>query len=147
LSRRGRGEGSIRERADGRWEAIIDLGRANGKRKRLSLYAATRREVAKALNQRLSDRRNGLPVAIGRQTVGQFFDDWLERTVRPTARPRSYESFVTIVRKHLGPSIGHIQLASLTPQNVQEMMRQKRSAGLSPQTVAQMRTVLRSALN
>jgi integrase len=101
LSRRGRGEGSIRERADGRWEAIIDLGRVDGKRKRLSIYAATRREVSVELNKRLSDRRNGLPVAMERQTMGQFLDHWLEDTVKPTARPRSYESFGTIIRKHL----------------------------------------------
>jgi integrase len=147
LSRRGRGEGSIRERADGRWEAIIDLGRIDGKRKRLSIYAATRREVSVALNKRLSDRRNGLPVAIERQTVGSFLQTWLEDTIKPTARPRSYESFGTIIRKHLGPSIGHIQLAALTPQDVQLMMKQKSDAGFSPQTVAQIRTVLRSALN
>jgi integrase len=147
LSRRGRGEGSIQERTDGRWEAIIDLGRVNGKRKRLSLYAATRREVSVALNKRLSDRRNGLPVATERQTVGQFLDNWLENTVRPTARPRSYESFGTIVRKHLKPVIGHIQLAALSPQDVQQMMKRKSDEGFSPQTVAQTRTVLRSALN
>jgi integrase len=111
------------------------------------MYAATRKEVANALNQRLSDRRNGQPVAMERQTVGQFLDHWLEDTVRPTARPRSYESFGTIVKKHIGPSIGNIQLSSLTPQDVQRMMKEKSEDGFSPQTVAQMRTVLRSALN
>jgi hypothetical protein len=132
LTRRERGEGTIRERADGRWEAIIDLGRVDGKRKRQSIYAATRKEVATALNQRLSDRRNGLSVATGHQTVGQFLDRWLEDTVRSTAKPRSYESFGTIIRKHLRGAIGDIKLSDLTPQDVERMMKEKSAEGFSP---------------
>ena len=48
--RRGHGEGSIHLRPDGRWCAIVDLGRdANGKRKRKYVYAKTRKEVADQL--------------------------------------------------------------------------------------------------
>ena len=40
--RRGKGEGSIRQRADGRWEVRIDLGRGvDGKRRQKSVFAAT----------------------------------------------------------------------------------------------------------
>ena len=48
--RRGHGEGSIHLRPDGRWCAIVDLGRdANGKRKRKYIYGKTRKEVADQL--------------------------------------------------------------------------------------------------
>ena len=43
---RGKGEGTIRQRADGRWEARIDLGRGlDGKRRRKSVFAATQADV------------------------------------------------------------------------------------------------------
>jgi integrase len=57
--RRGHGEGSIRKRADGRWEATIDLGFDDGKRKRLSVYARTRREVVDKLDELRGQRSQG----------------------------------------------------------------------------------------
>ena len=37
-ARRGQGEGSVFQRADGRWVAKLDLGWENGKRKRKEFY-------------------------------------------------------------------------------------------------------------
>ncbi len=45
VGRRGHGDGGIRRRADGRWEATIDLGWVNGKRarkQRLQLLVCSR---------------------------------------------------------------------------------------------------------
>ncbi len=44
--RRGHGQGSIRERQDGRWEVRMDAGRgADGKRRRKSAFAPTQGEA------------------------------------------------------------------------------------------------------
>jgi hypothetical protein len=45
MKRRGHGEGTIRQRRDGRWEATISLGFEGGKRKRKSYYGNTQAEV------------------------------------------------------------------------------------------------------
>ena len=39
------GEGSVYQRADGRWSAQLDMGWRNGKRQRKLIYGPTRREV------------------------------------------------------------------------------------------------------
>lgn len=44
--RRGRGEGSITHRPDGRWMARVDLGVQDGKRRYKALYGKTRKDVA-----------------------------------------------------------------------------------------------------
>jgi len=49
--RRGGGEGTIPKRRDGHWEARVDLGWENGKRKRKSFYGETRAEVATKLTE------------------------------------------------------------------------------------------------
>lgn len=54
--RRGSGEGAIHKRADGRWEARIDLGWVDGKRKRKSVYGTTHREVTEKLRRLQNDR-------------------------------------------------------------------------------------------
>jgi hypothetical protein len=47
--RRGRNEGSVFQRADGRWCAQLDLGWRNGKRVRKFLYANTAADVQEQL--------------------------------------------------------------------------------------------------
>ena len=45
MAKRGNNEGSIYKREDGRWAATINLGWQDGKRRRKTFYAKTRREV------------------------------------------------------------------------------------------------------
>lgn len=148
---RGHNEGTITRRQDGTWEAKVSLGYQIGtdgkpKRVRKSFYGKTRKDVSTKLTKALEDHRQGLPVAVERQTVGQFLDRWLADVVKPSVRPKTYHSYAQLVRLHLIPALGHHQLATLAPQHVQRMMNDKLAAGLSPRTVQYLRAVLRRAL-
>ena len=140
--RRGHGEGTIKQRADGLWEARISLD--GGKRK--SLYGKTRKEAQDKLRTAFRDLDAGVDLSAGRQTVGQFLDRWLADVVKPTVRPKTHHSYAQLVRLHLKPALGHHQLGKLTPQHVQAMMSAKSSSGLSPRTVQYIRAVLRRSL-
>lgn len=140
--RRGHGEGSISQRADGLWMARVSL--PNGKRK--ALYGKTRKEAQDKLRAALRDLDAGLDLSAGRQTVGQFLERWLEDVAKPGLRPKTFQSYAQLVRLYLKPDLGHHQLAKLTPQHVQAMMTAKTAAGLSPRTVQYIRAVLRRAL-
>ena len=59
MRRRGRGEGSIVQRADGRWMGRVDLGWHNGKRRSKAIYGRTRRAVADALRDALKAAQSG----------------------------------------------------------------------------------------
>jgi integrase len=50
------------------------------------------------------------------------------------------------VRLHLVPTLGRLSLAELRPDHVDELLRAKLAAGLSPRTVSYIRAVLRRAL-
>lgn len=145
--RRGRGEGTIsRRKSDGRWVAIVGHGYNDaGKRIRQSVYGRTREEVVAKLAPALRARDDGLPVTPARLTVGSQLGGWLE-AVRPTVRPATFTSYEYIVRIHLAPTLGATRLVKLTPADVERMMGTKNAAGLSPRTIALMRTVLRMAL-
>jgi integrase len=145
--KRGQNEGSIFQRKDGRWCGVLNLGCENGRRKRKHFYGATAAAVQQELLKARSDRSQGLPVTVEHQTVAQYLDHWLEHTLKAKAKPRSYESFSTIARLHIKPSIGRIQLHKLAPQHIQKLLDEKSKNGLSPQTVTNIRTVLRSALS
>ena len=144
--RRITGEGSIAQRRDGRWQARIDLGWQDGRRVRKYFYGRTAEEAGNALLKARSDLKAGLPVHVEKQTVGQFLDRWLE-TVKPSVRPRTFQSYEILVKRHIVPELGRWKLDKLTPQHVQGALVRKSASGLSAQTVRHVRAILRIALN
>jgi integrase len=146
MTRRGANEGSIRKRKDGRWEARVLLTGPDGRRTRRSLLGRSRSDVRDRLNQALRTEAAGVPSPSERWTVGAFLGLWLRDSVRPAVRPATLRSYEGIVRVHLQPGLGAHDLARLTPQHVQAFLNAKSATGLSPRTVAYIRSVLRQAL-
>ncbi len=146
MGRRGRHEGSIYRRSDGRWAGAVTLDYQGGRRRRKQVYGRTRKEVRDQITKLLTDQQFGLPISTERQTVGQFLEHWLESSARPRLRPRTFAGYKTIVSQHLIPVLGKTQLRKLTPQHVQQMLIAKTNEGLAPRTVGGVRAVLRPAL-
>ena len=87
------------------------------------------------------------------QTVGTFLEDWLTNTASTSVRPSTFRGYQTIVRQYVVPRLGKVQLAKLSPQDVQrfqnELLRSRRSDGrglIASGTVANARRVLGRAL-
>ena len=60
-SKRANGEGTLRQRSDGRWECSIMVGfNDNGRRKYRSFYGETQKEVRAKLRNYQKDEENGL---------------------------------------------------------------------------------------
>jgi integrase len=146
VARRGPNEGTIRKRADGRWEARVLVTEPDGRRVRRSLLGRTRTQVRDKLRDALRDEATGRSMPSDRLTVAAFLHQWLEDTVRPSTRPSTYSSYASIVRLHLEPGLGHLPLARLSPQQVQAFLNAESRSGLSPRSVAMERAVLRGAL-
>ena len=147
MSRRGKNEGSIYQREDGRWVSVVSDGYKNGKRRRKSIYGATRKEVQEELTRALRSQQLGLPVESDRLTVGTWLKQWLKQQEPPATRPKSYEDYETHVRIHLMPAFENKPLTKLQPQDVREFMREKSEAGYGPKSVRHYRATLRAALN
>jgi len=147
MSTRGRNGGSIFQRQDGRWAAMIDLGWVDGKRSRKSYYGGTRRAVQEQLTKILPDTRRTLPTSTDEQSFGQHLTNWLEEVVKRTNRPSTYRSYEHLVRVHVQPALGSIALSKLTTQQVRSFLNQKQDSGLSSRTVQYLHAVLRKALN
>jgi integrase len=145
--RRGRGDGAVYQRTDGRWEGRVDLGWEDGRRRRKSVYGETQQEVQVKIRTLLADRDKGLPPADDRLTVGAFLDHWLEHTAKPKLRYSSHRGYEQIIRLHLKPKLGKKRLSRLTADHVEEFMNAKIEEGLSPRTVQYCHAVLRHALN
>jgi integrase len=144
--RRGAGEGSIYQRTDGSWCAIINLGFINGKRKRKCIYGKTRKDVAEKLKQLLHQQQQGVNIDPAKITVGDFLDRWLEESIKPYRRARTYRSYADTIRLHLKPRLGAYLLTKLTAGHVQGMINDLRATS-GARTTQYARAVLQRALN
>lgn len=142
--RRGRSEGSIYQRKDGRWAATVDLGIVDGKRARKSFYGATRKSVAGKLHDALGRKQRGALVRTNDAlTLATYLNRWLTSvSVRPKTR-RQYEQ---VARLYLIPALGSVRLARLEPDQVRGLMTSLEERGLSARTATLARDVLRIAL-
>lgn len=145
MARRGRGEGGITKRRDGRWMGQADLGWQDGKRRRKSLYGRTKSEVQAKLRETLHRKAHGMPPVPEQETVGTFLRRWLDLK-KEGVRQRTWTRYEQIVRAHLLPNLDRIRLAQLTPQDVAECLRRVKASG-SAYMARGARDVLRTALN
>jgi integrase len=142
MSRRANGEGSVRLRPDGRWEARY----ATEDGRRHSVFARTKLGAAQRLREDTTARDRGAHVASTRDTVEGFLQSWLEGA-RPSLRPMTFQSYESIIRTQLAPRLGHMQLSKLRPQHVQLMLTEMVGGGLSPKYVRNCHGVLHRALD
>jgi len=140
VGKRANGEGTIYQRKDGRWAALLTIRGT----KRKQFLGKTRAEVAAKMTEAQSDRQKGIPIVSSNQTVGQYLLAWLQ-SVKASVRPRTYESYDLNVRR-LSPLIGKKRLTSLTPAMIEGAYADLAETGLSKRSIVQTHTVLHNAL-
>ena len=141
---RGHGEGTIyRHKATGLWAASVSIPGA----KRRTVYcrkADNSRAAAKRLLVELLRQRDaGLDRPQPRLTVEALLFGWLADVIQ--VRPATERHYRMIAEGHLIPALGRVQIADLTPLQVQRYLNAK-GATHAPQTVRHHHAVLRNAL-
>jgi integrase len=120
MPRRGRNEGSIFRRQDGRWVGSVTLDPKGGRRQRRSFYGRTRAEVAGKLRQAQGKLDENLPLPPAKGTLEAHLKTWLSEKKR-TLRPDTYRRYNDLVRLYIVPQLGRIRLAKLTIEDVQAL--------------------------
>jgi integrase len=139
---RGRGEGSIYQRKDGRWVASIVLEDHSRK----YYYGQTRKEAHEKLKNAQHEYEQGILATGPQQTVKQYLEYWLEDVHKAKLRLGSYDAYRTILNRHLIPELGHIRLQKLTTQLVQSFYAKKQKQGYSASRVRAIHVVLHKSL-
>lgn len=137
--------GSIK-RSGNAWRGRVDLGvDKDGRRRVVSVTRPTKAEVEAELRRVLEEHRRGEHVDPSRLTFGQWLETWLAVVVEPNKRPRTAESYRSVVRHHLVPELGHLRLQALDAEDL-EAYYAKKAGALSSTTLAQHAAVIHSAL-
>ena len=145
--RRGRGQGAVFKRSDGRWAASITVGHtATGKRIRRTVYGKTSTEVQEKLGALQGERRAGRLPKADRQTVGIYLATWLESIEPPEIRATTHACYKSIIESQILPRLGTVGLQKLTALDIEDFFNSMKRAGCSPTRRHLAHAVLRVAL-
>jgi integrase len=143
--------GSIRKRYEDSWNIILDVGYQvdpdTGKQKRVQKWftvKGTKRDAERKLTELLHHLHCGEYGEPSRLTVGEWLIEWLETAIKPpNKRLRTYETYQSVIERHLKPALGHLRLQQLKPTDIK---RYYNDSALSSTTLEQHQTILHSAL-
>ena len=128
--RRPQGDGTIRKRSDGRWEARIIVGHKNdGSPMYKSAFAKTQKSALKQLHQLIDLYRDVDLTEDSRMTLGEWLDKWLDEYMIFTIRESTLDSYRAMVKNQVKPFIGGKQIASLTTADMQKFYNKIKKEG------------------
>jgi integrase len=143
--KRGNKEGSVYQRADGRWAGAITIGGGRTRQNRKQVYGRTREEVAGKLQELQHRARTKTLPSEGRLTVSTWAMRWLSEK-ELTVSPQTYADYDATVRNHIVPQLGSIKLANLKVTDVQRWLKYLSDEGMAPSTLKSRIVRLRSML-
>ena len=139
--------GSIRQRSAGSWELTVDLGRdVQGKRRRkYHTVRGTKAQARRRLRELLSVLDRGIDLPTEKILLRDWLDRYMADVVTPQRRQGTKELYQRLIRRHIAPAIGHVELVKLRPIDVQ-VFEAELAKTLAPGTVRLAHAVLSGAL-
>lgn len=132
---------SVTPTKDGRWRVRVYVKKG----KLIDRIARTESEAKQLEAELRTQVHKGEYVKPSKMTVEQFLYEWLEKSVKRTCKPRTYEAYEQTVRLHLVPEIGHLRLSALEPLHIEELLAKKYNE-MSPRSCSFLYGRLRRAL-
>ena len=157
--KRANGEGNLRKRSNGTWEARVTLGTdpKTGKLISKSVYARTQKECREKMKALLGidGGQAATPPAAPKEppkprpedviTVGQWLDTWLKEYLADV-KPNTALQYESVVRLHLKPAFGDVLLKDLRTPMIQKFYNKMRDDGVSPKYIKNIHGILHKAL-
>ena len=158
MGRRQKGTGTIRKRADGRYEGRVIIGYDDeGNQKVKTVTSKLRREVVEKMDA--VRKENIIPLKGLKKDMpfAQWMDFWYQYYTKNSIRETTQATYEGEIYKHIIPELGKIPLNKLTQTDLQKfyadqlkggrrVRQEQHGAGLSNAMVRHIHTLCRSAL-
>lgn len=133
---------SIARRADGHWRARYRDGRA----KEHSRHFERKIDAQRWLDSVTASIQSGTYVdpVLGRETVGEYADKWMQRQVQ--LKPSTRSRYAAIVRLHIKPHFGHVPLVKIERSDISSWVADLVASNRAGATVRHIYKVLHSIL-
>ncbi len=129
--RRPNGDGLVRRRADGRWEARIVAGHEkDGSPIYKSYTGKTQIEVMKKLHELKETYRGVELTEDSRITLAEWLDKWMnEYKMPPVLRESTYYGYKRDIENHIKPYLGSKIITQIKPSDVQKFVNRLKKEG------------------
>ena len=116
------GEGMLRKRSDGRWEARVVIGYDENNLPRTKNVTAVNKEKCleklEALKQEIGIIQNVKTKA--EMHFNEWIDFWYQQYVKITLKQTTQSEYESLIYKHIIPEIGNIKLNKFTQNDLQQ---------------------------
>ena len=114
MARGAQGNGTIRQRKDGRWEARITVGRnpSTGKQIQKSIYGKTQAEVSRKLRELCKEVDDGIYKEPVKYTVKDWAEIWLNEYTGDL-KPLTVKQYTTYINNRIVKNMGSVKLTRL----------------------------------
>jgi integrase len=145
--RRPKGEGSIHQRADGKWVGRLYYeDPITGLARRAQVTGTTKGSVSTQLRSMMQRISEGAPARDDAGPFEAFATRWLESSLPASNRKQTTKVlYAGLTRNHIiGSDLGRLPMKNLRPSSVERFVTQLRAKGLADSTVRQVYTVARA---
>jgi len=147
-TRNAQGGGTIRQRADGRWEARYTVGRdpGNGKQIQRSVYGSTQKEVRQKLAAAVAALDSGDYFEPSKMTLARWVEIWLAEYTGDK-KYLTVKHYKAQCKAHIVPSLGAVKLSELTTPQIQAFYNGLQRSGLAAKSVRNIHGILTKCLS
>lgn len=144
--KRANGEGILRERSDGSWEARITIGRTDkGKLIQKSFYAKGQAEAKEKRDKYLAEVRAGTYIEPNKILFGDWIERHLTLFIKPKTKSSTLANYRSVLRTHIKPSLGSVELQRISVETLQEFYNFK-SENLSSSSLSLIHLIVTASL-
>ena len=151
-TRSANGSGTIRKRADGRWEGIYSAGydQQTGKLIRKSIYGKNQKEVRQKLSKVTAEIDEGLYLEPAKMTLSDWMDLWYKEYTFDK-KYSTLKGYKAQINNHIRPGIGKYNLSQLNPMILQRFFNHlsepnEKGKVLSPKSIKNVYIILSGIL-
>ncbi|MEX1071768.1 MAG: tyrosine-type recombinase/integrase [Anaerolineales bacterium] len=139
--RRGKKEGTIYKRPNGKWRAQLSV---DGRR--LSFTCKSQSECLRWLREMNQKISSGFSFKSSKLSYGEFLSSWLS-TVEAQLRRSTVIQYAQIVKHYIAPDLGRLKLGDLNADKIQRLYDSLIRKGKSRRTVQLVHAVVHRSLN
>ena len=140
--------GTLKKLADNKWLVRVYLGRdEQGKVKHFNKTIHGNKTTAqKFLNKKVTEQDTGILIRPTNETLNAHLDQWQNVVVKSNVRPRTAESYESLIKSHVRGGIGTKRLTDIRVLDIEKLYSKMIADGYSPKTVRHVHNVISSAM-
>ncbi len=126
-TRRGKGEGSVFEQANGTWRGKVTVGYDDAGKQRFKWVSGKTQAETLTKIAEIKQQLTAGTFSESKLTVAQYLERWLSDKERDV-KPSTFEEYEICIERCIIPRVGRVRLDKLTPMQVQTLIGEIRDA-------------------